>query len=51
MLRSSILSISVVACSVPLRATGHAAPLDDLKSLNLQVPYGDQMFTGPRRTS
>jgi mono/diheme cytochrome c family protein len=46
MLRS-ILSISIVACSVLLPATDHAAPLDDLKSLNLQVPYSDQMFTGP----
>jgi cytochrome c5 len=46
MLRS-ILSISVVACCTLLPATGHAAPLDDLKSVNLNVPYSDQMFTGP----
>jgi hypothetical protein len=47
MLRN-ILSISIASCSVLLPAAGHAAPLDDLKSVNLNVPYSDQMFTGPR---
>jgi cytochrome c5 len=46
MLRST-LSMSIVACSMLLPARDHAAPLDDLKSVNLNVPYSDQMFTGP----
>jgi hypothetical protein len=46
MLRS-IPSIMIVSCVVLSSAAGPAAPLDELKSLNLQVPHSNQTFAGP----
>jgi hypothetical protein len=40
-LRTAI-SLSIILFLLPL--TGHAAQLDELKSLNLELPFSDMMF-------